>query len=199
MQTEQQNTQAIDFSNVEVAKGSEYLEPGMYRLKVDADNVKVETPENKTPYLSVKLVSENGSSITEKFFLTAKALPRLQYLHKGWFGKELSRTFTNFIEVGNYFKAALTSKIVTRPVITGGKVTPDGKFYSSLPYTDFILPDGIKDFEEGPFEKDSERYKRVVRIEKANPLVANSNEALLSNTSEPKGYVPAANAGDMPW
>jgi hypothetical protein len=190
------NEETIDFSGVAAAQNPEFLEPGMYRLKVDAANCKVVTPEGKTPYLSVKFVSEKGASVTEKFFLTAKALPRLQYLHEAWTSKRLDRAFKSMVEVGNYFQAFLTAKSVVRPMITGGKITADGKFYSGLPYTGFVLADESL-FEEGAFDKDSVRYKSAVQIEKPNPAVAGSNAAVLPSYNE----LPAAagNSADSPW
>jgi hypothetical protein len=174
-------SEVIDFSQIEPAQEVKFLEPGMYRLKVDKDNIKVETPANKTPFLQVRFVGENGASLTEKFFLTPKAMPRFAYLHEAWFGKKLTEKFTSMVDVGKYFLAALTSKIVTRPMITGGKQTADGKFYSGLPYTGFIVADENL-FEEGAFEKDSARYKQVVQVEKPNLALMNSDAAILPST-----------------
>lgn len=191
------NEEVIDFGQVNAASSPEFLEPGMYRLKVDKTNCKVVTPEGKTPYLSVKFVSESGASVNEKFFLTAKALPRLQYLHEAWFNKRLDKAFKSMIEVGTYFVAALTAKIVTRPMVTGGKFTADGKFFSGLPYTGFVVADESL-FEEGAFDKDSPRYKQVVQIEKPNPAVAGTSAAILPGADElPSGG--GASSGDLPW
>jgi hypothetical protein len=190
---------SINFSTVNAATASSYLEPGMYRLKVDAANTKVFTPEGKTAYLSVKFVTENGASVTEKFFLTAKALPRLQYLHEAWFNKKLDKQFKTYPEVGEYFRHALTLKIVSRPMIVGGKVNADGKFFAGLPYSGFVVADeGL--FEEGAFEKDSARYKNVVQVEKPNPAVANNNAALLPDSDLPStgGYQPMDDT-NSPW
>lgn len=184
--------EVIDFSQIDSAASTSYLEPGMWRLKVDKEKVSVETPAGKTPFLSVRFVAESGASIVEKFYLTAKVMPRFQYLHEAWFNKKLDKKFTSMIEVGNYFKAALTSKIVTRPMITGGKLTLDGKFFAGLPYTGFVVVDESL-FEEGAFDKDSVRYKQVVQVEKPNPAVANTNAEILPTAN---GTV---NTDDMPW
>lgn len=192
------NEEVIDFGRVDAAAETTYLEPGMYRLKVDKDRTNLVAPEGKTPYLSVKFVNENGAGINEKFFLTAKAMPRLQYLHETWFNKKLDKTFTSFIAVGEYFKAALTSKIVTRPMVVGGKITPDGKFFSGLPYTGFVILEEAL-FEEGAFDKDSEQYKRVVKTEKVNPAVANTDSSILPEAGYTAPSGPAAPAGDLPW
>lgn len=184
--------ETINFGSIDAAQTPEFLEPGMYRLKVDKEATKVVTPEGKTPYLNVKFVSETGGFINEKFYLTAKSLPRLQYLHEAWFSKRLDKSFKSMVEVGTYFQAALTSKIVTRPMITGGKISADGKFFSGLPYTGFVVVDEGQ-FEEGLFDKDSARYKSVVSIEKPNPAVANTNAPIIpastGNTS----------TTDLPW
>ena len=194
--------QSINFSQIPVAQAASYLEPGMYRLKVDPDPkaTKVVKQQGKTTYLAVKFVSDNGGSVTEKFFITAKALPRLQYLHEAWFNKKLDKQFATYDEVAEYFQKALTIKPeVSRPMITGGKVTTDGKFFSSLPYTGFVVADE-GNFEEGPFEVDSARYKNVVQIEKPNPAVANTNAALLPGVADSPatGYRPL-NENENPW
>jgi hypothetical protein len=186
------NEEAIDFGSVNAASSTEYLEPGMYRLKVDKEGTKLVTPEGKTPYLNVRFTSENGASLNEKFFLTAKALPRLQYLHEAWFNKRLDKKFTSMLDVGKYFQAALTAKIVTRAMITGGKITTDGKFYSGLPYTGFVLVDESQ-FEEGAFDKDSARYKAAVSYDKPNPAVAGTSSAVLPTTDLP------GTDGPSPW
>lgn len=191
----------INFGEVPVATSASYLEPGMYRLKVDPAGTKIVKQPGKTTYLAVKFTSDNGAALTEKFFITAKSLPRLQYLHEAWFNKKLDRKFATYDEVAEYFRQALTVKPeVSRPMITGGKVTTDGKFFSSLPYTGFIVGDESL-FEEGPFDPTSARYKNVVTIEKPNPAVANTNAALLPTTDgelPSTGYRPLAD-NENPW
>jgi len=193
-----ENNNPLDFSKVPVATSSSYLEPGMYRLKVDPTGTKVVSAQGKTSYLAVKFVAENGGALTEKFFLTAKALPRLQYLHEAWFGSKLDKSFKTYEDVGEYFKTYLTKKVVARPMITGGKFTADGKFYSGLPYTGFVIADESV-FEEGPLDPESARYKNVVTVEKPNPAVANNNSALLPETDLPTGYTPVDDGNDNPW
>lgn len=185
----------INFGQVPAATAQEFLEPGMYRLKVNPDKTKVETPQGKTPYLAVQFVNEGGSSITEKFFLTAKALPRLQYLHEAWFSKKLDKQFSSYKDIGDYFVKALTTKLVSRPMITGGKIATNGKFYSGLPYSGFVVADESQ-FEEGAFAKDSEQYNRVVKKEKPNPAVAQSDDAILPGTDSNSGFVAV---DDNPW
>lgn len=178
-------SEVIDFSKIPVPTATEFLEPGMYRLKVDKDAVKLETPQGKTPYLSVRFVSDKGASLTEKFFLTKKAIPRFQYLHQAWFGKEIDKVFNSYEEIGEYFAKALVVKIVSRPMVTGGKIGTDGRFYSGLPYLGFVVDESL--FEEGSFEKDGEAYNRVVQKQKINPSVANTDITIL-----PEGE-------DNPW
>lgn len=187
--------EVISFAGVKPASENTYLEPGMYRLKVDKDKTVVVAVPDKTPYLSVRFYDEKNGSVNEKFFLTAKAMPRLQYLHETWFNKKLDKAFPNWVAVGEYFKAALTSKIVTRPMVVGGKITADGKFYSGLPYTGFVILEEAL-FEEGAFDKDSEQYKRVVKLEKPNPAVAGTDAAML-----PAGeaYTAPTTVTDSPW
>jgi hypothetical protein len=174
-------SEVIDFSQVDVPQSNKYLEPGMYRLKIDAESVKLMTPQGKNPYLTVTFINKDGASVTEKFFLTKKALPRLQYLHEAWFSKKLTSTFATFEEVGKYFAKVLTTKIVARPMIVGGKIAPDGKFWVGLPFDGFVVVDETK-FVEGPFDKDSDEYKRVVRVEKPNSAVANTDSPVLPSS-----------------
>lgn len=191
-------SESINFGAIPTATSSSYLEPGMYRLKVDPTNTKVFTPQGKTPYLSVKFIDEKGGSLTEKFFITAKALPRLQYLHEAWFGKKLDKSFKTYEDIGEYFRQALTIKIVSRPMITGGRFTADGKFYAGLPYSGFVVDEA--NFEEGPLDPNSARYKNVVTVEKPNPAVANTDAALLPGTDDlpSGGYTPVDDESN-PW
>lgn len=190
---------SINFSQVPTATSSSYLEPGMYRLKVDPTGTKVVAVPGKTSYLAVKFIADNGGSVTEKFFLTAKALPRLQYLHEAWFSKKLDKSFKTYEDVGEYFRKYLTTNVTSRPMITGGKFTADGKFYSGLPYTGFVIADESL-FEEGPLDPNSARYKNVVTVEKPNPAVANTNSALLPEADDlpDSGYVPVDD-NESPW
>lgn len=191
-------SESINFGNVPTATSSSYLEPGMYRLKVDPTNTKVYTPQGKTPYLSIKFVDEKGGSITEKFFLTAKALPRLQYLHEAFFGRKLDKSFKTYEDIGEYYRQAVTAKLVSRPMITGGKITADKKFYSGLPYTGFVVDEA--NFEEGPFDTESARYKNVVQIEKPNPAVVNNNSAILPEADDfPSGGYKPVDDNERPW
>lgn len=186
----------IDFSGVEVPTDAQYLAPGMYRLKVDKSSVKVVTPEGKNAYLSVRFVDKNGSGVTEKFFLTDKTKPRIQYLHNAFLGKPIDTPFTSYKQLGDYLAKVLTAKIVARPMVTGGTQAPDGKFYSGLPYLGFIVADESL-FTEGAFDKDSPEYKRVVTIQKPNGAVANTDASILPSAEDLDGY-KAVDSED-PW
>lgn len=191
-------SESINFGAIPTATSSSYLEPGMYRLKVDPTNTKVFTPQGKTPYLSVKFIDDKGGSLTEKFFITAKALPRLQYLHEAWFGKKLDKSFKTYEDIGEYFRQALTMKIVSRPMLTGGRITADKKFYAGLPYTGFVVDEA--NFEEGPLDPNSARYKNVVTVDKPNPAVANTDSALLPGTDDlPSGGYAPIDDESSPW
>jgi hypothetical protein len=139
-------------------------------------------------------------AVHEKFFLTAKALPRLQYLHEAWFGKKLDKKFDTYPQIGEYFQKALCLKPeVSRPMITGGKFTADKKFYSGLPYSGFVVADESL-FEEGAFDPDSARYKNVVQWDKPNPAVASNNSVIIPDSDLPtSGYLPVDDGNDNPW
>lgn len=182
----------INFGQVEPAKSGSFLEPGMYRLKIDQESVAVVNNPGKTPYLLIKYVAQDGASVSEKFYLTEKSVARLQYYYKAITGKILDKIFSSYLEIGQYFESLFKAKPLTLPMKTGGKIAANGKFYSGLPYTNFIIPEGV-DFEEGAFDKDSANYRDVVTIEKADPAVQNSNAPVLP------GYSPVGDPSSTPW
>jgi hypothetical protein len=56
-------SESINFGKIPTATSSSYLEPGMYRLKVDPSGTKLVDPgAGKTPYVAVKFVSDNGGA-----------------------------------------------------------------------------------------------------------------------------------------
>lgn len=171
----------FDFSTVDAPKSTNYLQPGFYRLSIsEATYVKPEGEKQgggaKTPYVEVTFTGESGQ-MTEKFFVTPKALDRLQYLHLAWFDKKLEKLFTDADSVGAYFSKVLTMKPITKLIEVGGKQGTDGKIYAALPYSNFILSDDMK-FTEGPFEVGSANYQRVVKMLPANASTGRSEVIL---------------------
>jgi hypothetical protein len=183
---------AFDFSNVEAAKGGQYLRPGMWKLTPTA--VDFEQPDKGNPRLKVTFSHKDGSSLKEMFFLTPKALGRLQYLHEAWFGKKLEKAFSSAEQIGEYFKKALLSKSKEMPMLVGGEQTMDGKVYARLPYTGFVI---MREdlFEEGEFEQGSARWNdNVKKKDGGNSAILASNSAVLPDTDE-----ASDDTDDMPW
>lgn len=182
----------FDFSKVSAATQTEYLKPGFYNLSIS--DVKFEKKEGATPYLTVTFTDKNANIVKEKFFLTVKAMPRLQYLHESWFSKKLEKAFSSIDECAAYFEKALTSKKINKNVIVGGTINEAGKLYAGLPFTNFILPEDAR-FEEGAFDEDSANYKTYVKKSTPNSLLANTSDTLLPDTSTDS----SDNDEDMPW
>lgn len=185
----------FDFSSIDSASSTSYLKPGQYEVSIK--EVKFEKPVNKTPYINVTFVTKEGGQVTEKFFVTPKALNRLQYLAEGWTGKRVEKGFTSLDEIGAFFEKYLTAKQVTRKLVVGGQESEDGtRVFAGLPYSGFILPDNVP-FEAGEYTKDNPRYAEVVR--KAQKTAASgTNRALLGDDSG----IPTSgstSSEDAPW
>ncbi len=188
-------SEVLDFGGVESAVAKSYLRPGLYTLSVSS--VKLETPENKNPYINVSFTNKEGGVVSEKFFITVKALGRLQYLHEAWCGKKLDKMFASAKDLANYFERGLMSKKVERNMIVGGQYSEDGtKVYASLPYTNFIIAES-QAFEEGEFEEGDKRWNEYVRKSQKTAATGTSS-AILSDTA-PTSRDNSADATDTPW
>lgn len=180
----------FDFSNVKPAEGSSYLKPGMYTLGIK--EVKLDKPEGKTPALEMTFAGKAGM-LKEKFYLTPKALGRLQYLHEQWTGKQLTKSFESLEQIEAYFKK-LTEKPQEKVFIVGGTVSnKDGKVYANLPYTNFIVAK-TDNIEEGEFEVGSARYNDVVKKASTSSAAMTSDAAILADSDS-----TPSNDEDTPW
>lgn len=220
---------AYNFGKTKAATANQYLNPGIYKLKV-AEVTKGEFENKKTPFLGIKFENEDGLGFVEKFgFGSDKAvehaLARLQYIHLGFFGKECEKDFKNLDEIVAYFSKALTGgkKTIVKTIVVGGNQSGTTVF-ACLPYAGFILEDDT-DAELGEFEESSKEYKKVVRKSNSTSEVADQKNGLLNDADDDneigKGKKqeskPAAKAGgktkppveeddadakeddDMPW
>lgn len=151
----------FDFKSTEAAQETSYLKPGVYPVKIT--EVKAgEFSQKKSPYLGVTFTTDEGLSITEKFPLSEKALPRLQYLHEAWTNKKLDKVFKSIEEVETYFaKTFVNPKAGTRNLVVGGEVNGQ-TVYGNLPYTGFIVGKD-SDLELGEFEEGDDNWKRYVK------------------------------------
>ncbi len=176
MKEVRKESEFYDFKSTEVIKNVSYLSPGQYVLTVrSAEYIKPEGKKTdgsaKTPYLDVTFGGDSGE-VGVKFYITPKAIARLQTIYTDWFGINCDKLFESTDAVGAFFEKAFTSekaKKTYKRMMIGGKQAQDGKIYAELPYSNYIVPDNAEGFIEGPFEKDSIRWIQYVKMNPANP------------------------------
>ena len=199
---------AFDFANVksqegdalEPSTGGKYLYPGMYMLSLVSVALGHSSVKN-TPYMEVtlKAVSKNPAFndkiCKEKFFLSSKALSRVQYLYEVFFDKPLTNKFENAEQLVAHFDKLVNHekvKLIKKPIVVGGQISADKtKVYSNLPFTGYLVNESR--FEEGAFEINGDMFKRVITgdvrevdLEKAS---TNSDDDILPS-STPSDDVP---------
>lgn len=200
--------EVFDFRNVDVPVASNYLRPGYYFLNVKkATFVKPEGTNSlgkaKTPYLEVEFGGPKGS-LTEKFYITVGAMPRLQYLHRSLVGKDCDKTLPNAGAVGIYYEKVVNDdriKAKTFAMTVGGKEGTDMKIYASLPYSNFIVDVELakkSGFEEREFAEGSSEWNMFLQKNKnPNPSVGN-NSTILPDLGPSSSNVPDP-IDDMPF
>lgn len=166
------------FKNVEVPVENTYVKPGFYKMAPTKAELVVK--EGKTPYLNITFEGTKGK-LNDKFYLSEKAIARLQYLHVGLYDKRLEKDFATDADLATYFNTLFEKKSVPLNLVVGGEES-GGKVYASLPYTGFIMNDDA--FEEGPLEPGTARYNAVVKVSTA----PTGNSAIVS-----------ADDSKMPW
>lgn len=187
------NQETFDFGSTEAAENSSFLQPGHWILGISgAEYVEPEgtKPDGspKTPFIKVTLEGKGGK-MTDRFFISPKTLGRLQYLHLAWYGKKLDKEFKNAKEVGAYFEKLLnmdqSKKIQKRVVVGGEEYVKDGqvRVKALLPYTGFVIPDEIAEFEEGVFERGSANW--MMNVKKQAPNASSSTDAAMLPDSVP--------------
>lgn len=197
----------FDFSKTESATESSYLKPGVYNVKITKGEFG-KSKEKETPFVAFTFSTEEGPSVVEKFMITEKAISRLQYLHEAWVGKKLEKNFKSEKEVADYFIKIFTSpKAGSRKIVVGGETT--GKnVYASIPYANFIVGDD-SDLELGPFEEDSEEWKKYVKKSTRTNESTGKRNGILNDTEESKSSSKKSGKSndeeegddgeDMPW
>lgn len=176
----------FDFSAIPVPQSGNYLQPGYYTVNIsDIKYVKpTETKADgsaKTSYLEITFQADQGS-ITEKFYITPKALSRLQYLYANMVGSPLDKAFKNEEQIGAYFEKAFSSdkaKTIKKNIVVGGKEVGE-RVFAAIPYSDYFLPEDMNP-EFGAFDANSSLYKRYLQRDN-NPskrtdsvMIADSN------------------------
>ena len=181
---------AFKFSNTKAATANQYLNPGIYKLKV-TEVTKDKFSQKGTPYLGIKFENEEGLSFVEKFSFGSDksaevALSRLQYIHVGFFGKECVKDFSNLDEVVTYFRKALLEgkKTIVKTIIVGGNESGSNVF-ACLPYAGFILEgEDAENAELGEFDPGSKEYKKVVKKNTQVSEVSDKKNGILNDDDD---------------
>lgn len=190
--------ETFDFSTAAPATSTAFLAPGLYKLSVS--DVKYTVPTDtkpdgspKTPFLAITFSGKSGQ-LTEKFFITPKAIDRLQYLHEALSGKRCDKIFESTDQVGAYFSKFLMAKKVEKTFLVGGTEATNGTVYANLGYGGFIMPDDM-DVQEGAFPEGSAMWNANVKKNK-NTSVSNTDDIMLpGSTSSSK----IDDIDSLPW
>lgn len=176
-----------DFSTATVESGSDYItKPGFYLASVS--EVTLNKPEDKTPSLSV-VFETSGGRVTERFFISQKALGRLKTLFKGaWNDKDMNQTFKTPEEVADFFKIALTKKPVKLGLRVFLEEANNNRFYARLPFNDFVALD-INKFEERVVEPNDPDYVNWI-LKARTPEPAKNDKTIID---QPASWESVAN------
>lgn len=128
-------SQVINFSGVEEAKGGGMVKFGTIGVfKVKA--IKFGTsPDKGTPYVEPEFVNADGESFRESFYLTDKALPKLQHLIVAATGNKAPDQLSY-----QQLEAMLMNKKVALKV-HGNHVPAKGAVYPTLGFGGFAKPE----------------------------------------------------------
>ena len=166
--------EGINFNGIGVAESTAYVTPG-YRVMYFGKCEAISSTAKGTPGIQFLLNNGEGGTFKADFWLSAGALPRIQYLHKAVFGKLLNEVMTPG-ELAAYFNKGISPKKPYNFII-GGKKSGD-KTYCELPFTNFIVPDG-EGFVAGDFTHEDE--KRYIRASADQSAVNASNAAVIGS------------------
>lgn len=105
--------ESINFEGVGVAESTprNYVTPGYRKLQFGTVEA-ISSTQKGTPGLQFNLVNETGGTLKTDFWLSAGALPRLQYLHKSLFGALLTKAMTPG-ELADYFNKNINGRKLT--------------------------------------------------------------------------------------
>ena len=190
----------LNFGAVKAAEENSFLSPGYYRMKIS--KVEVGKFPKGSAYVGFTFETKEGEKFEEKFGFGTEAgveasLSRLKYLHNGFLGADVDKNFSSIEDLADYFKKALTKKAIVKTIKVGGNLN-NGNIYACLPFAGFIVPEAEKDkVTLGAFDKDSEDYKKVVRVTTtaANESTGKGN-GLLAEPANTKADKKAVLAGD---
>lgn len=203
-------SESFDFKGVETPKSTNYVKIGNYILSVEAakfiqpEGVNSVTGGAKTPYIHVTFAGEAGQ-VQEKFFVSPKTLPRLQYLHLITTGKALEKPFESSKAVGAYFEKVLEHAQVKSKKLymtVAGTESENGKIYGNLPYSNFVVDEDLakkSGWTEGAFAEGSTEYNNF--LTRSNKNVSHStNDLMLPDTmGAPKIEFINDDSQDLPF
>lgn len=123
----------INFEGIKAAAETNRIEPGtIAEVKITKAEVKPSSQKG-TPGLFLTFQTKEGATHTEPFWLSEKALPRVQTVSKHILGEELTGNLT-YAQIC----AKFTDKIVAAKFIASEG--SDGKYYTGMPYGSLIRP-----------------------------------------------------------
>lgn len=129
----------LNFKGVEEAvnKFPDRLDLGLHDVTISELDFKLEVEEGKNPYMTVTFKNEKGV-MSEKFYLTEKALGRIQSLLKATVGKVLDKEVST-VEFKQIMEKSLVGKKV-RILVTGEEALKDNEVvvYKKLPFAGFV-------------------------------------------------------------
>jgi len=135
----------LNFDGVQDAKGGDMVLPGTKAIFTIAE-VEHGTSTNKgTPYLKMKFLSDDGASFTHSFYLSEKALSRIQHLWKHSHGGEELKGQVTIEGLIAGFKGRKVGLKVT------GMIGNNGKTYPDLPFGGFACDPTAEALEELQF------------------------------------------------
>src|SRR5690606_15902676 len=139
----------FNFSGVEAATQTsnfKFVEPGLHTLTIS--KVEGKTANSGSPGVTVTFDSKEAeASFNHDFWLSAKALPRIQYIVEKFTGTKMDGQFTSLDQVVQILSAKLVGRTKT-VVVDGEKRTreKDGQVYintyPTLRYAGFVDPEG---------------------------------------------------------
>ena len=152
----------LDFDGVEEAQGSNMTMPGTIGMFTISDCVYAPSKDKGTPGLKFTFDSADGSSFTHTFWLTGKALSRLQHLAKHALNTSLSGKIQTSQLVVSFKGKKVALKVTAQINESNGRVYPD------LPFGGFAA-DKVEDLKFNGRE--------LEEIEKGKALAARTNNS----------------------
>lgn len=171
------------------------LLPGKYIVTIKT--IKFNQTPGKTPFLLVVFERESTKEVIfEKFYLTEKALDRLQHLHEIAFKKSLEANFENFEQVGDYFIEAFKHDTIKIGIVVGGEIV-EGKLYSKLPFKYFAF--NIVGFQEEVFSEGTPKYDALVKVVSREPKIETTVKPVEQTTLNEEIALPVSIGDELPF